>query len=145
MTDAPREFDGTSDDDLSAFDEMPLWSALHGRLLLDHVTMPRAGARVLDLGCGTGFPLIELAERLGPSRLAVGADTWRTALRRAAFKARTRGTANVRVVLADAVRLPFRGAASTSSCRTAASTTSTTRRRRSPSAAACCCPAAASR
>ncbi len=36
---------------------------------------------VLDLDCGTGFPLLELAERLGRPALVVGLDPWEAALR----------------------------------------------------------------
>lgn len=51
---------------VDAYDELPLWSALFGALLLRHV--PLRPARVaLDIGCGTGFPLLELALRLGPT------------------------------------------------------------------------------
>jgi SAM-dependent methyltransferase len=55
-------------DDSAAFaahyDELPLWSAPFGQLLLEHVPF-RRGMRVVDLACGTGFPLFELAQRLG--------------------------------------------------------------------------------
>ncbi|TAL34748.1 MAG: hypothetical protein EPN93_11480 [Spirochaetes bacterium] len=51
---------------VSALDEMSLWSAPFGMALLDEIPY-RAGMSVLDLGSGTGFPLIEIAERLGAS------------------------------------------------------------------------------
>ena len=42
-------FDPASDRDVSLYDELPLWSALAGELLLESVTL--AGARrVLDVG-----------------------------------------------------------------------------------------------
>ncbi len=40
------------------------WSAPFGLRLLDVVPLDPA-ATVLDVGCGTGFPLLELAHRLG--------------------------------------------------------------------------------
>lgn len=43
----------------SAFDETPLWSAPFGLRLLDRVRMAD-GLSVLDVGCGAGFPLLEL-------------------------------------------------------------------------------------
>ena len=49
---------------VSAYDELPLWSAMAGLLLLEHVPL-RPDMVVLDIGCGTGFPALELAERLG--------------------------------------------------------------------------------
>ena len=39
---------------VAVYDELPLWSALFGALLLRHVPLQR-GATTLDLGCGTGF------------------------------------------------------------------------------------------
>jgi arsenite methyltransferase len=79
------EIDFTSDDVVSAYDELPLWSSMFGQLLLEHVPLERIGA-ALDVGCGTGFPLIELAERLGPDVEVHGVDPWGAALRRAAKK-----------------------------------------------------------
>ena len=93
-------------DTVSAYDELPLWSAMAGLLLLEHVELKR-GAHVLDVGCGTGFPLIELAERLGPASRVCGIDPWSAALARARFKARVRRVENVAVVGGDAGALPF--------------------------------------
>src|SRR5512145_1586668 len=92
---------------VSAYDELSLWSAPFGRLLLDHVPM-RRGMKVLDVGCGTGFPLLELAERLGGSSLVVGVDLWKTALRRAAQKGRLGRIANAPAVVGDGARLPLK-------------------------------------
>jgi SAM-dependent methyltransferase len=76
---------------ITAYDELPLWSAMFGLLLLDEV--PIAGVKVaLDVGCGTGFPLIELAERLGPATHVHGLDPWAAALSRAAEKIASRET-----------------------------------------------------
>lgn len=93
-------------DTVSAYDEVPLWSAMAGLLLLEHVELKR-NSRVLDVGCGTGFPAIELAERLGGGSLVVGIDPWGAALDRARFKARVRGVGNVEFQEGDASSLPF--------------------------------------
>jgi arsenite methyltransferase len=93
-------------DTVSAYDELPLWSAMAGLLLLEHVELTR-DARVLDVGCGTGFPLIEIAERLGPASRVCGIDPWSAALARARFKTRLRRVENVAVVGGDAAALPF--------------------------------------
>ncbi|HEY2584503.1 MAG TPA: class I SAM-dependent methyltransferase [Tepidisphaeraceae bacterium] len=94
---------------IAAYDELPLWSAMSGLLMLEHV--PLAGvARALDIGCGTGFPLIELAERLGPAAQVHGVDFWPEALRRAAEKIAARGTPNVTMHQANASALPFAAA-----------------------------------
>ncbi len=91
---------------VSAYDELPLWSAAFGLLLLEEVPLsPRAVA--LDVGCGTGFPLIELAERLGPESRVHGIDPWAAALARATEKAATRGTRNVVVHEGSAAAMPF--------------------------------------
>ena len=79
------EPDFSSPEVMIAYDELPLWSAMFGLLLLDNV--PLAGVRsALDVGCGAGFPLIELAERLGPAADVHGIDPWTAGLKRAAEK-----------------------------------------------------------
>jgi SAM-dependent methyltransferase len=91
---------------VSVYDELPLWSAMFGLMLLDYV--PFAGVtKALDVGCGTGFPLIELAERLGPSAHVDGVDPWSAALARAREKIRIRKTANVTLHECSASSLPF--------------------------------------
>jgi arsenite methyltransferase len=60
------------------------------------------------LGCGPGFPLLELAERLGPRARVVGLDPWRVALERAAAKRETWGVSGVGVVCGDGGAMPFR-------------------------------------
>jgi ubiquinone/menaquinone biosynthesis C-methylase UbiE len=91
---------------VSAYDELPLWSAMPGLLLLENVPLGE-GIRALDVGCGTGFPLLELAERLGPASTVCGIDPWCAALERARLKARVRGVGNVAIVGGDAASLPF--------------------------------------
>jgi arsenite methyltransferase len=91
---------------VSAYDEAPLWSSMFGLMLLQHVPLPRDGI-VLDIGCGTGFPLLELAQRCGPAARAYGVDVWRAALQRAEAKRRTIGIAQAALINADAVALPF--------------------------------------
>jgi arsenite methyltransferase len=91
----------------SVFDELPLWSAPFGLKLLSRVRL-RPGITVLDLGCGAGFPLLELAQRLGGTARAIGVDPWEHGLARARDKARAYGLANVRLVRAKGERLPLR-------------------------------------
>jgi len=93
---------------MSAWDEAPLWSARFGALLLENV--PLTGARrVLDLGCGTGFPLFELARCLGPGSACVGVDPWGIALARANVKRRAYGALDTSLVQGDGSRLPMPG------------------------------------
>lgn len=91
---------------VSAYDELPLWSAMFGLLLLRRLPL-RPDQRVLDVGPGTGFPLLELAERLGPTCEVHGIDLWRAALMRARRKARIREVRNVTLSEGDAAALPF--------------------------------------
>ena len=91
---------------LSAYDELPLWSAMFGLLLLEGVPLANI-TNALDVGCGTGFPLIELAERLGSRAQVHGIDPWTGALKRAAEKIAIRGTANVTLHEGSASAMPF--------------------------------------
>jgi arsenite methyltransferase len=91
----------------SAFDELPLWSAPFGLRLLETVRLGPA-LTVLDVGFGTGFPLLELARRLGPSARLYGVDPWAPALARARSKALIYELRNVVLLRAVAERLPLR-------------------------------------
>ena len=91
---------------IAAYDELPLWSAMFGLLLLEHVPLENVHS-ALDVGCGTGFPLIELAERLGPQASVHGIDPWSAALTRAREKIAARGTTNVTVHEGVAAKMPF--------------------------------------
>jgi|CXWL01.1.fsa_nt_gi ubiquinone/menaquinone biosynthesis C-methylase UbiE len=93
-------------DAIAAYDELPLWSAMAGLLLLEHLPL-QPNATVLDVGFGTGFPLLELAQRLGPTSTVVGIDPWRPALTRARLKQQVWQSANAHIVLADAVAMPL--------------------------------------
>lgn len=107
MSDHPsRPYDFSDAEFVSAYDELPLWSALIGGVLLDHVPL-RPDARVLDVGTGTGFPLIELAARLGPTCRACGIDRWKPACERARQKIRLHGIENVEIIDGDAAAMPF--------------------------------------
>ncbi len=55
-----QTYDWTDPDLVSIYDELALWSAMFGSVLLRHVEL-RPRMKVLDVGCGTGFPLLELA------------------------------------------------------------------------------------
>jgi len=93
-------------DFVSAYDEVPLWSAMFGLVLLDHVPL-KPNVTALDVGSGLGFPALELAERLGPSCHVYAIDPWKPAVVRARQKAQIRKVANVRLVDGDAAAMPF--------------------------------------
>jgi len=46
------------------YDELPIWSAPFGLKLLEFIDY-KPNITAIDLGFGTGFPLIEIAMRLG--------------------------------------------------------------------------------
>jgi len=100
------EADFSSPAIMTAYDELPLWSAMFGLLLLDEIPMTGIHA-VLDVGCGTGFPLIELAERLGPSATVHGIDPWSAGVQRAKEKVAARATPNVTIHEGSATSMPF--------------------------------------
>ena len=79
---------------------------MFGLVLLDHVPI-EPNMTVLDVGCGTGFPALELAGRLGPSCRVYAIDPWKPAITRAERKAEIRKAPNVRLVEGDAADLPF--------------------------------------
>ena len=65
----------------------------------------RPGARVLDLGCGTGLNLPGLVQAVGSSGQVIGVDAAPRMLDVAAGKARAAGWSQVRLVRADATTL----------------------------------------
>jgi ubiquinone/menaquinone biosynthesis C-methylase UbiE len=100
------EADFSAPNIINAYDELPLWSSMFGLLMLEHVPLAGVGT-ALDVGCGTGFPLIELAERLGSSCDVHGIDPWKAALQRAAEKIRSRGLKNATIHEGSAAVMPF--------------------------------------
>ncbi len=91
---------------VSVYDEMPFWSAPFGLALLAAARV-RRGLQALDVGCGTGFPLIELAQRIGPTGHAWGLDPWKGGLARVREKLRLREVTNVTLMEGVAERIPL--------------------------------------
>jgi len=100
------EADIKDPDLISAIDELPLWSAPFGLKLLDIIEYKK-NIRVLDIGCGMGFPLLELGQRLGDTCQLHGIDPWEEALDRARFKLQVYNIKNVKLVNIAAENLPF--------------------------------------
>jgi len=90
----------------SAFDQLSVWSSRFGALLLDHIPLA-PNLNILDLACGAGFPLFELAQIYGHSCRIVGVDLWKEALVRARLKLDFQPFPNVRLLEANGARLPF--------------------------------------
>jgi arsenite methyltransferase len=88
------------------YDETSFWSGRFGTLLFEFLEI-RRGIRGLDVGCGTGFPLIELAHLHGASSRFTGIDIWTEALVRVRMKLEAHELTNVDIVEADAGSMPF--------------------------------------
>ena len=91
---------------LAAVDDLTIWAAPFGMALLETAKL-LPGLKALDLGCGVGFPLLELASRLGSRGEVTGLDPWKPALDRVAAKAQHRGITNIRLVEGGAEAMPF--------------------------------------
>jgi len=101
-----RSFDWNDPSLVNLYDEVPLWSAPFGLLLLDRLRL-RPNLSVLDLGCGPGFPLIELAQRLGGSCRVFGVDPWGAALARARQRITRLQVRHVHLIQGDGLALPL--------------------------------------
>jgi len=87
-------------------DELPLWSAPFGLKLLDKIKF-RKGITALDIGFGTGFPLTELAMRLGNTCKVIGIDPWKTAIKRTNKKIQFYGIKNIEIIEGYAENIPI--------------------------------------
>jgi arsenite methyltransferase len=86
------------------YDELPLWSAPFGLLLLDRVPM-KSGLTILDVGAGTGFLTLELAQRCGPSTKVIAVDPWKAGMSRLRKKLKHLNLTNVVLLEQDAVAM----------------------------------------
>lgn len=98
--------DFNTPEEASAFDQTSFWCARFGALLFEHLELRRS-ISILDLGCGTGFPLFELADVFGRSCQVTGIDVWQDGLARARAKLQTYGTPNVTIIEGDGAAMPF--------------------------------------
>jgi arsenite methyltransferase len=97
-------FDFTTLVDL--YDELPLWSAPFGLKLLDSVNYKPA-ITALDIGFGTGFPLTELAMRLGESSTVYGIDPWKEVIKRVNRKIEYYGITTIKIIEGVAESIPL--------------------------------------
>jgi ubiquinone/menaquinone biosynthesis C-methylase UbiE len=91
---------------VSQYDELPLWSSYFGKLLLDNIPLKKC-LNYLDVGCGTGFPLIEISQKIGNGCKCYGIDPWSRALERIKQKLKTLGLSGIEVIESSATRIPF--------------------------------------
>lgn len=90
----------------SVWDELPLWSAPFGLKLLEIVNYKK-NIKVLDIGSGTGFPLIEIAQRLGETSEFYGIDPWETAIVRLKEKTEFMQLNNIKLFDCKSEEMPF--------------------------------------
>ena len=88
------------------FDQLSFWSSSFGLLLMEHVPVKK-GLTVLDVGFGSGFPLVELAQCLGKESTIKGIDIWREGINRTKWKIEKMGLKNIELVESDAAAMPF--------------------------------------
>jgi SAM-dependent methyltransferase len=100
-------------------DTVNAWSRWHGKITMQQVNMRDAiisaarlepGLRVLDLACGTGDPVIEIARRVGPTGRVTASDLSAQMLEVTRKNASAAGLTNMDFAVADAEELPFAAA-----------------------------------
>ena len=99
-------YDLSQKETVSVIDELPLWSAPFGLKLLDKINY-RKNISALDIGSGLGFPLLEVAMRLGNSCKVYGIDPWEASVERAKTKIRIYGISNVEMITGVAEKIPL--------------------------------------
>ncbi|MEM7204812.1 MAG: class I SAM-dependent methyltransferase [Planctomycetota bacterium] len=78
-------------------DELPFWSSTFVAGLLDRVPMT-PGLTWLDVGAGTGFLTVELAQRCGDGTRVIAVDPWEAAAARLRRRVAWLGLENVEIV-----------------------------------------------
>ena len=101
-----NKFDPNSSQFALYYNGLPFWSANFGQLMLDNIPIKEKMA-VLDVGCGTGFPLLELAERLGSGAELAGIDPWNAATEFLRSKIDFSGYSNINVISGSSEEIPF--------------------------------------
>ena len=71
------------------------------RVALDHAA-PKLGERVIDIGCGSGTTVLELATRVGPSGYVLGADVSKPSVEKAQQRIAAASLHQAEAVLCDA-------------------------------------------
>lgn len=93
-------------DVVNIYDEVNLWTAPFGRILLENIPM-KAESKILDIGFGTGFPLIELSQRFGENSKIYGMDIWQEGILRTKEKIRVLGLKNIVIFEQSAENIPL--------------------------------------
>jgi len=99
-------YDLNNNELVSVIDELPLWSAPFGLTLLDKIKY-RKNITALDIGSGLGFPLLEVAMRLGNSCKVYGIDPWEAAVERTKTKTKIYDISNIEIITGVAEKIPL--------------------------------------
>lgn len=91
---------------VSQYDELPLWSSYFGQFLLANIPLKKYKT-YLDVGCGTGFPLIDISQRIGNACKSYGIDPWCRALERLKLKLSTLELSGIKLIESTANEIPF--------------------------------------
>jgi ubiquinone/menaquinone biosynthesis C-methylase UbiE len=100
------KYDLNNKETVSVIDELPFWSAPFGLKLLEKINY-RKNITALDIGSGLGFPLLEIAMRLGNTCKLYGIDPWEAAVERIKTKIRVYGITNVEIISGVAEKIPL--------------------------------------
>jgi ubiquinone/menaquinone biosynthesis C-methylase UbiE len=92
---------------VNVYDECSIWSAPFGLKLLDYIDY-KPNISALDIGFGTGFPLTEIALRLGESSTVYGIDPWTDAIIRANKKIEYYRITNIKIFEGVAESIPLK-------------------------------------
>ena len=101
-----RKFNWDNPNMVSQYDDLPLWSSYFGHLLLDNVPLKKYRT-YLDVACGTGFPLIDLCQKIGNGCKGYGIDPWSRAAERIRMKLAATEIKNIEVIESSAETIPF--------------------------------------
>ncbi|MEI6683376.1 MAG: class I SAM-dependent methyltransferase [Bacteroidota bacterium] len=91
---------------VQSYDDLPLWSAPFGLTLLDTVRT-KSHISILDIGSGSGFPMLELAERLGKTCMVYGLDPSPESIAMIHEKLALKEIGNAKIIEGVAEAIPF--------------------------------------
>lgn len=97
---------GTEKRSRQNYDDLPFWSAPFGLMLLDTLRL-KSGIKVLDIGSGQGFPMLEIADRLGPKGHVTGLEPLREEIGMIKGKISQRNISNAVIIEGVAEAMPF--------------------------------------
>ena len=99
-------YDLNDNETVSVIDELSLWSAPFGLKLLEKIKYMK-GITALDIGSGLGFPLLEVAMRLGNTCKLYGIDPWEAAVKRIKTKIKIYEINNIEITTGIAEKIPL--------------------------------------